>query len=174
MGLFQKLNTTANLEHQFDLDPASDPTIEVNSILSTSGEAIGTDLESRTLGHGDGLFIPPRISRHGIGLPRSPSPPQDGIFMAIFYPYPQHANMEAEEDVERVARWLGSIVRPACLEAFYHNPSVSTIIRLLDDNFSPFSPLGGYTRTYMLHFGAHVHGLSYGWHIVRIVWNVRY
>ena len=48
--------------------------------------------------------------------------------MTIFYPYPQHANMEVDEDVERVARWLGSIVPPSYLNAFYHKPSVSTTL----------------------------------------------
>lgn len=57
--------------------------------------------------------------------------------MTIFYPYPQHANMEVEEDVERVARWLGSIVPPSYLNAFYHKPSVSTTSRLIHEEFSP-------------------------------------
>jgi len=68
--------------------------------------------------------------------------------MTIFYPYPQHANMEVEEDVERVARWLGSIVKPAHLNAFYHKPSVSTTFRLLYTTFSPLarsSPIVAYT-----------------------------
>ena len=57
--------------------------------------------------------------------------------MTIFYPYPQHANMEVEEDVERVARWLGSIVQPRYFNAFYHKPSVSTTFRLFREIFSP-------------------------------------
>lgn len=61
--------------------------------------------------------------------------------MTIFYPYPQHANMEIEEDVERVARWLGTIVKPAYFNAFYHKPSVSTHIPLASRNFP--SPLPG-------------------------------
>ena len=55
--------------------------------------------------------------------------------MTIFYPYPQHANMEVEEDVERVARWLGSIVKPAYFYAFYHKPSVSITFRLTHEPF---------------------------------------
>ena len=45
--------------------------------------------------------------------------------------------MEVEEDVERVARWLGSIVRPGYFNAFYHKPSVSTTYRLFHEIFSP-------------------------------------
>lgn len=57
--------------------------------------------------------------------------------MTIFYPYPQHANMEVEEDVERVAQWLGSIVQPAYFRAFYHKPSVSTAFHLIHKTVSP-------------------------------------
>ena len=124
MGSSPKLNATTDLELDFDLDLTSDATTEVNSILSTSREAAGTDAVSRLVGYGDSFSIPPRID-HRTGLPRSPSP---RIFMAIFYPYPQHANMKAKEDVQRMARWLGSIVRPACLKAFYHKPSVNTTV----------------------------------------------
>jgi hypothetical protein len=50
--------------------------------------------------------------------------------MTIHYPYPQHANMEIEDDIQAVARWLGSIVKPAYFNAFYHKPSVSTNLSL--------------------------------------------
>jgi len=71
------------------------------------------------------------------------------IFIEIFHPYSQHANMEVEEDVERVARWLGSIVPPACLKAFYHKQSVSTIIRLLRKTLSPISHLAPPVATHI-------------------------
>ena len=61
---------------------------------------------------------------------KTPPPPLDEVFMTVHYPYPQHANMEVEEDVERVAHWLGSIVKPAYFNAFYHKPSVSTSLYL--------------------------------------------
>lgn len=70
--------------------------------------------------------------------------------MTIFYPYPQHANMEVEEDVEGVARWLGSIVRPSYFNAFYHKPSVSTISHLIHEALSlaallaPFAAIHAY------------------------------
>lgn len=48
--------------------------------------------------------------------------------MTIYYPYPQHANMEVEEDVQHVARWLGSIVRPGYFHAFYHKPSARNTV----------------------------------------------
>lgn len=61
--------------------------------------------------------------------------------MTVHYPYPQHANMEIQDDVERVARWLGSIVKPAYFNAFYHKPSVSTVLPLVSLGFlSPFVP----------------------------------
>ena len=59
--------------------------------------------------------------------------------MTIFYPYPQHANMEVQEDIERVARWLGTIVAPAYFNAFYHKPSVSTTFRLSHETFFPLA-----------------------------------
>ena len=100
------------------------------------------------------------------------------IFMTIFYPYPQHANMEVEEDVECVARWLGSIVRPAYLEAFYYKPSVSTTTRLLRETFSPLSLLAPrvatHTHVYAPLWRPHVWTVLDGWHIMKIIWNVRY
>jgi hypothetical protein len=63
--------------------------------------------------------------------------------MTIHYPYPQHANMEMQEDIERVARWLGSIVKPAFFNAFYHKPSVSTHRSLVSlESLSPFVRCG--------------------------------
>lgn len=59
--------------------------------------------------------------------------------MTIHYPYPQHANMEMEEDIERVARWLGSIVKPAYFNAFYHKPSVSTCFTRVPLSLRPLS-----------------------------------
>ena len=71
---------------------------------------------------------------------KTPPPPQDEIFVTVFYPYPQHANMEVEEDVQRMARWLGSIVEPRYFNAFYHKPSVSIAFRLFYDAFLPLPP----------------------------------
>jgi hypothetical protein len=70
---------------------------------------------------------------------KTPPPPQDEIFMTIFYPYPQHANMEVQEDIERVARWLGSIVPPKHFQAFYHKPSVSATLRMFHKSSSPIA-----------------------------------
>ena len=99
---------------------------------------------------------------------KTPPPPQDEIFMTIFYPYPQHANMEVEEDFERVARWLGTIVAPAYFNAFYHKPSVSPASRLSHETFSPPArlptrlsrPTCTHARGVCAHFGAHLPGLS--------------
>ena len=70
---------------------------------------------------------------------KTPPPPQDEIFMTISHPYPQHANMEVQEDIERVARWLGTIVAPGHFNAFYHKPSVSVAFRVRHDTFSPLA-----------------------------------
>ena len=75
--------------------------------------AFGLDLDHEATSGLDSILDVPEVSARP-------------IFIAIFHPYPQHANMEVKEDVERVARWLGSIVPPACLKAFYHKKSVST------------------------------------------------
>lgn len=47
--------------------------------------------------------------------------------------------MEVEEDVEHVAQWLGSIVKPEYFNAFYHKPSVSTTFCLFRKTFPPIS-----------------------------------
>lgn len=113
-----------------------DTTIEVNSILDISPAAVGTDVRSS----GGSFFIPPRIYDIRPGI--------RPVFMAIFHPYPQHANMEVEEDVGRVARWLGSIVQPACFNAFYYKPSVSITTRSLHETFPP-PPAPGTTPGYI-------------------------
>jgi len=59
--------------------------------------------------------------------------------MTISHPHPQHANMEVQEDIERVARWLGTIVAPGYFNAFYHKPSVSTTFHVLGEAFSPLA-----------------------------------
>ena len=119
MELTQNLSTTADLGLASDPGLASYATTEVNSTLGLSRTAVTTDVRSRLTGHSG---IPSQIYSIEADTPQN--------FMAIFCPYPQHANMEVEGDVERVARWLGSIVRPAYLKAFYYKPSVSTTIRL--------------------------------------------
>jgi len=68
---------------------------------------------------------------------KTPPPPQDEIFMTIHHPYPQHANMEVQEDIERVARWLGTIVAPGYFNAFYHKPSVSAAFHVRHGTFFP-------------------------------------
>jgi len=127
-----------------------DTTIEVNSILDISPAAVGTDARSS----GGSFFIPPRIYDIRAGIRPT--------FMAIFHPYPQHADMEVEEDVGRVARWLGSIVQPACFNAFYYKPSVSTTIRPLHETFPP-PPRPrhhAWLHRHMHYFSAHTRGLS--------------
>lgn len=49
--------------------------------------------------------------------------------------------MEVQEDYERVAQWLGTIVAPEYFNAFYHKPSVSAASRPSHQTFSPPCPL---------------------------------
>ena len=89
--------------------------------------------------------------------------------------------MEVEDDVERVARWLGSIVQPRYFNAFYHKPSVSTIFRLFHEIFSPVARPAPLVTIHVrmraegvCPFSAHLCGSSQMGDIVRIIENVRY
>ena len=94
---------------------------------------------------------PTPLPRHRPRLKlKLPSPPsQDESFMIVFNPYPQYARMDFAEDVERMARWLGSIVHPTYFNAFYYRPSVSTAFRL--EVFSPPPSRAALNAAYILH-----------------------
>ena len=89
--------------------------------------------------------------------------------------------MEVEEDVERVARWLGSIVEPRYFNAFYHKPSVSTASRLFHEIFSLVAHSAPLVTIHVrmraegvCPFSARVCGSSRMGDIVRIIESVRY
>ena len=123
--------------------PASDPVLDygtdpVYNPTGTSETAIEVDAVFPPAWYGGDTPTTPLGHRPRLRLRLPSPPPQDETFMVIFNPYPQYARMEFAEDVERMARWLGSIVHPAYFNAFYYKPSVSTVFRL--EAFSPLRP----------------------------------
>ena len=120
----------------------------VHNTTRASGTAIGMDAGVPLAWYG-GTPTPLPEYRPRLKL-KLPSPQsQDETFMIIFNPYPQYARMDFAEDVERMARWLGSIVHPAYFNAFYYKPSVSTAFRI--EVFSPPPPSRVVPNTYILH-----------------------
>lgn len=114
--------------------PATDPEFDSDmdstyNHTGTSETAVEVDAGFPLAWYGGGIPTTPLEHRPRLKLKLPSPPPQGETFMVVFNPYPQYARMEFAEDVERMARWLGSIVHPTYFNAFYYKPSVSTVFR---------------------------------------------